>query len=108
MATVYEFVVETLTAPDRGDDPDILDTSGFDTLAQATAYAEQCEEPWRICLRRDTGSDAVGITDRFYAYPFDDGKLPERMESADGMDDGPDIPVRFRHLTFPLDTRHQP
>lgn len=108
MATTYEFVVETLDYYDGcGDNPDIIDCPAFDTMADATAYAETCDEPWRIALRRDTGNDAEGLTERYYAYPDASGRLPERMESADGAEDGPDVPKRFRDMIFPTDTRER-
>lgn len=106
MPTTYEFVVETLD-PYEGCDgnPDILDTCAFDTLKEAHEYALSCEEPWRICLRRDTGNDGEGITERYYAYPDTDGKLPERMESGHEFNDGPDVPKRFHNLRIPFDVR---
>ena len=102
MPTTYEFVVETLDYYDGcGGDPDIIDCPAFDTLPDAKSYAEACEEPWRIALRRDVGNDAEGITERHYAYPDETGRMPERMESASGVDDGPPVPKRFRNLIFP-------
>lgn len=102
MPTTYEFVVEELDFYEGcGDDPDIIDCVGFDTLAEATAYAAQCDNPWRIALRRDTGNDAEGLTSRFYAYPDATGRLPERFESGNGFQDGPDVPKRFQTLTIP-------
>lgn len=97
MTTTYEFVVETLDELD-----DIIDTSGFDTLDEASLCAQQCDEPWRIALRRDTGNDVEGLTERYYAYPDKNGKLPERMETCDGAEDGPNVPKRFRDMTFPV------
>lgn len=100
MPTSYEFVVETLDG--EGDDPDILDTVPFDTLAEARGYAIACDDPWRIALRRDRGNEAEGLIERHYAYPGESGRLPERMESATGFQDGPLVPVRFRNVRIPL------
>lgn len=106
MPVTYEFVVETLDFyVGCGDDPDIIECPEFDTLREAAAYAAACDEPWRIALRRDTGNDLEGVTSRFYAYPDSGGRLPARMESAFGLDDGPDVPARFRSLTIPIDRR---
>lgn len=106
MKTTYEFVVETLDYyEDCGDDPDIIDVSFFPTLKEAENYANTCEEPWRICLCRDTGDEYEGIAERYYAYPDSDGKLQERMESAIGFKDGPETPQRFKRLVIPLDNR---
>ena len=106
MATTYEFVVETLDFyPGCESDPDIIDCPAFDNLDEAIAYASSCEELWRIVLRRDSGNDIEGITDRFYADPDEAGYLPERMETASGFKDGPVVPKRFRALTFPIDAR---
>lgn len=104
METIYEFVVEELDFYEGcGDDPDIIDVNAFDTLKEAAAFAAKCDGPWRIALRRDTGNEAEGLTDRFYAYPDASGKLPETFESATGFQDGPAVPKRFRALTFPID-----
>lgn len=109
MVTVYEFVVETLDYYDGHEpgNPDIIDTSGFDTLPEALAFANQCEEPWRIALRRDVGNDVEGLTDRGYAYPDANGRLPERFETCDGAQDGANVPKRFSDMVFPLDTRER-
>lgn len=100
MPTTYEFVLETVDEHD-----DIIDTSGFDTMKEAHEYALMCDEPWRICLRRDTGNNVEGITDRFYAYPDANGRLPQRMETCDDAGDGPNVPKKYRAMTFPVDTR---
>ena len=106
MPTTYEFVVETLDFyPGCGDDPDIIDTSGWETLEEAHLFAMQCEEPWRIVLRRDTGNDAEGITERYYAYPEADGRLPDIMETGMGFRDGPPVPKRFLGIVFPVFNR---
>lgn len=103
MPTTYEFVVETLDYYEGcGNDPDIIDTSAFDTLAEATDVAMRCDEPWRIALRRDTGNEDEGLTDRWYAYPDHDGRLPELMEDMIGAQNGPPVPARFRALRFPV------
>jgi hypothetical protein len=106
MATVFEFVVETLDYyKGCGSSPDIIDCPAFDTLNNAAEYAKDCEEPWRIALRRDTGNDEEGLMSRFYAYPDAEGRLQDTMESADGAHDGPAVPGRFRKLVFPVDSR---
>lgn len=110
MPTTYEFVVETLDWYEGcGDDPDIIDTSGWSTLIGATGFAlHQCEEPWRISLRRDTGNHDEGLTDRYYAYPDANGYLPDRFESAMGLQDGPRVPQRYASVRFPHDRRPRP
>jgi hypothetical protein len=106
MPTTYEFVVETLDIyAGCGDDPDIIDTSGWETLDAAHRFAQSCDEPWRIVLRRDTGNDAEGITDRYYAYPDGTGTLPAVMETFMGGEDGPAVPQKFLKLKFPIDVR---
>lgn len=96
MTTTYEFVVEELDFyPGCGDDPDIIDTSAFDTMTEARRFmAQPFDNPVRLCLRRDTGNEAEGLTDRFYAYPVN-GRLPDRFESCTGAEDGPPVPSRF-------------
>ena len=99
MGVTYEFVVEQLDrSAGSSSEPDIIDTSAFDTLAEATSFARSCNEPSRIALRRDVGNDLDGLTDRCYAYPDGDGWLPERFETADGLQDGPAVPARFRRV----------
>jgi len=66
MAVTYEWVVEQM------DGEEIVDTSAFDTLAEAMKFAgTDCV----ICLRRDVSEDIDGepwdIKDRQYAYPGD-------------------------------------
>lgn len=106
MPTYYEFVVETLdTYPGCGDDPDIIDTSAFDSLEEAHNFAKLCEESWRIALRRDTGNQDEGLTERYYAYPDDSGQLPQNMETAMGFEDGPKIPSKYIKMKFPVDSK---
>lgn len=97
MATTYEFVVEELYEAD--DEADILDCPAFDTMEEAKAYAETVEGPWRICLRRDTGNNDVGITDRFYAYSSD-SVLSEWMETATDLQDGPKTPKKYLNMDW--------
>lgn len=105
MTTTYEFVVETLDFyTGCGDDPDVMDTWGFDTLAKATAFTTGFKDPWRIALRRDVGDEDEGLTDRAYAYPDADGRLPEYMTYGAG-EEGPRVPVRFLKIILPLDNR---
>lgn len=107
MPVVYEFVVETLDFyEDCGNDPDIIDTNAFQTLRDAYDYTKSCDEPWRICLRRDVGNDLEGLIERHYAYPDMTGQLPEIFESAMGFQDGSDVPVRFRGMVFPVNVLH--
>ncbi len=104
MSTFYEFVVETLEFyTGCGDDPDIIDTSAFETLSEAEKFTKGIEEPWRIALRRDTGDEDEGLTDRWYAYPNENGVLPEFF--SDAASEGPKIPVRFKSVVFPVDRR---
>lgn len=106
MTTSYEFVVETLDFyPGALDDPDIIDCPAFESLEEAASYAASCEEPWRIALRRDRGNDAGGLIERHYAYPDDEGRLPDTMETATGRADGPGVPRRFMSLVIPVDHR---
>lgn len=103
MATTYEFVVETLEFyPGCGDDPEIIDCCFFPSLHEAEDFAKGCEEPWRIALVRDTGDDINGLTSRYYAYPNDEGKLQDVMETCSGAEDGPNTPARFKRLVFPV------
>lgn len=89
MKTTYEWVVEQMEldwTPDD-EDGDIFDTSGFDTLADALAFADTCDRPCVISLRRERGDDCHGSVERGMAY------------SGDAQfDDGADIPQRFRAL----------
>lgn len=98
----YEYVLETLDFYEGcGDNPDIIDTSGYDTLYDAHKVALKCDEPWRIALRRDVGNDLDGITDRAYAYPDASGRLPEYFTYGAG-EEGPRVPNRFRDVIFPV------
>ena len=99
---IYEFVVETLDFYDGCEDnPDIIDTSGYDTLKEAEEIASACDEPWRIALRRDVGDDLEGVVDRAYAYPDANGRLPEYFTYGMG-EEGPRVPNRFRDVIFPI------
>lgn len=104
----YEFVVEMLDYYEGcAGDPDIIDPVPFETLEDAEKFARAFASPdeptpWRICLRRDRGNEAEGLIERHYAYPDEHGKLPERMESGHGFNDGPLVPKRFQDLVFPI------
>lgn len=101
----YEFVLETLDYYEGcGDNPDIIDTSGYPTLFEAHEQALKSDEPWRIALRRDVGDDLEGITDRAYAYPDASGRLPEFFSYGAG-EEGPRVPLRFKQMFFPIDSR---
>jgi hypothetical protein len=103
MATIYEFVAETLDFyPGCGDDPDVVDCCFFPELNEAHEFVRQEDGPWRIALVRDTGNDLDGLTGRFYAYPDSSGFLPERMETCTGAGDGPVVPKKYRRLIFPI------
>lgn len=93
MTVIYEWVLETLSYyKDFGGGPDILDTSGYGTLAEALNAARIADERfWRIALRRDVGNDIEGLTDRLYAYPHADGKLPEYFDDTNVK-----VPERYR------------
>lgn len=98
MPTTYEFVVEQMES--CNDDADIIDTSGFDRMDEAIEFRNQCNEwPTRICLRRDTGNDLEGITERYYAYASN-GVLQDRFESCMGAQDGPPVPKRFLKMDW--------
>lgn len=100
MTTTYEFVVEQIDPLDLGeDDPDIYDTSGFDTMEEARKFKGMIDNPSRICLRRDTGNDVEGLIDRYYAY-VTDSKLQEQFESCVGAADGPMVPKRFLKMDW--------
>lgn len=106
MTVTYEWVVETLDFYDGCyDDPDIIDTSGWNTLEEAYNFALKCEEPWRIALRRDVGNDVDGLTDRSYAYPDENGRLPDRFETMMGAQDGAKIPKKYKDIVVMLDER---
>jgi len=96
MAVRYEYVVEILDFYHGcGEDPDIIDTTPFDTLEAAKDWSDKCQESSRIALRRDEGNDLGGLRDRGYAYYDDSGNLPERFETATGLQDGSYVPKRF-------------
>ena len=102
----YEFVVETLDFyPGCGDDPDILDTVAFDSMEEAHTWALYCEDPWRICLRRDVGNENEGLVGREYAYPKEDGYLRSRFETYSGVYEGTIVPKKYLKIFFPRDSR---
>ena len=106
----YEFTVETLVDYGDGSTPDdIEDVNFFDTLAEAKAFADD-RVAWGeiVCLglRRDEGNDIEGIVARGYAYPDESGKLPERVETAQGLQDEAPVPARFRRMTLPVYALH--
>ncbi len=69
MSVLYEWTVETLDIyPGCGDDPDIIDTSAFESLEDAIKFKAYCEEPSRLVLVRQQGNDIEGLTDRSWAY----------------------------------------
>lgn len=96
MTTTYEFVIEELDFyTGCGDDPDIIDCPAFDTLGEALKYAKSVEGDWRLALRRDTGNDCEGLTERYYAYVGSNGCFQETMETATDAQDGPKTPKKF-------------
>jgi len=90
-----EWLLEELEE-DGSADPDILDTHCFPTLAEARAFAAQCDLPLRFGLVRDRGDDLEGIVDRQWAY-VEDGKLPERFDWGGGEDGGAKVPARYHN-----------
>lgn len=92
--TYYEWIVEQMDPATIGtDDPEIWDTSAFDSLADAQRFAAQCDMPVEIGLTRNVGNDVEGLLDRSWAYAKD-GKLPS-MFSYGGEEDGVAVPQRF-------------
>jgi hypothetical protein len=93
----YEWIVEQMDPETVGtDDPEIMDTSAFDSLAEAKAFAAGCDLPVVIGLTRNVGNDAEGLIDRAWAYPDADGKLPEWFDYGDGALTGAPVPARFQ------------
>ena len=93
--TNYEWIVEQMDPETVGtDDPEISDTSAFDTLAEAKAFAAQCDQPVEIGLTRNVGNDVEGLLDRSWAY-VKDGKLPDVFSYGLGNEDGVAVPQRF-------------
>jgi hypothetical protein len=88
LKVTYEWIVEQMDA-----EGDIYDTSAFDTLPEAQAFAALCDMPCDIGLRRDRGDDLNGIVDRGTAYSGDAR-----------FDDGAEVPQRFRALLDSLPT----
>ena len=78
---VYEWIVEELD-PDNEDE--IVDTQGWDTAAEAVAFAAACDSPTVIGLCRheaelDQGGRPIDEVDRSYAYVID-GELAAEFE----------------------------
>ena len=95
-AIYYEWIVEQMDPTTVGSgDPEVLDTSAFDTLAEAKRFAAQCDEPVVLGLTRNVGDDAEGLIDRAWAYPDAEGKLPEWFDYGDGAQSGAPVPARF-------------
>ena len=88
MPITIEWLVEEVE--DDLPDADIVDTHCLPTLAEARAFAAQCELPVRLGLVRDRGDDLEGLIDRQWAY-VEDGKLPEFF------DGGVLVPARFHN-----------
>ena len=91
MTTSYEWTVELLedaTDPDG----DILDTSAFDTLADALHFMTG-EDNCRLVLVRNVGNDIEGLTARLWAY-VEDGELPDYFEDG-GAETAVRVPAKF-------------
>lgn len=84
--TTYEWVVEEM---DPTDPEEIVDTSGYATLAEAREWASLSDMPTVISLRRDVAEVDPGcepdLVDRQYAYP-----------GATEFEGGAAIPKRFQ------------
>jgi hypothetical protein len=92
MTVTIEWLVEQLE--DSSADADIIDTSVFDTLEEARAFAVHCELPTRLGLVRDRGNDLEGIVDRQWAYVVA-GALPERFDWGGDEEGGALVPARY-------------
>lgn len=91
---IYEWTVETLDFYPDCDDPDIIDTSAFDTLSDALRFHRETDEPSRIVLVRNVGNDVEGLTDRAWAYVVN-GKMNEFFELGGGEESNIRVPLRF-------------
>jgi hypothetical protein len=90
-----EWLLEELSEEEtETNDPDILDTHCFPTLAELRAFQEQCSTPTRVGLVRDRGNDLDGLQDRAWAY-VRYGYLPQTFTYGAGEDAGLIVPVRF-------------
>jgi hypothetical protein len=92
MAVWYEWVVEEYDT----DSGDIADTLAWATAADAIQAMQREPEQGhalRLCLTRQTGDDAAGMTGRSWAYvDMSTMKLPDRAEDGDA--DG-EVPARY-------------
>lgn len=88
----YQWVAEE-TDPGVGD---IENVTLFDTRAEAEATTSITGLPVVVALLRIEGNQTDGEIRRYYAYPLDDGSMPERFSSTHREFDGPEVPTRFR------------
>ena len=92
--TYYEWIVEQMDPETFGTaDPEIYDTSAFDSLAEAKAFAAQCDLPVELGLTRNIGNEVEGLLDRSWAY-VKDGKLADHFGYGLG-EIGAAVPARF-------------
>ena len=88
METIYEWDIETVD--EHGD---IQDHHHHDTLFSLLTTLRRWEstdgERYEVVLVRDVGSDAKGIVDRQWRYPFDlSSRLPNEGYKFDDLDGG--------------------
>lgn len=93
--TYYEWIVEQMDPATVGTgDPEIMDTSAFDSLAEAKAFAAQYDgDPVELGLTRNVGNEVEGLLDRSWAY-VKDGKLADHFDYGLG-EIGASVPARF-------------
>lgn len=98
----YEWDIETVSADEH---EDVLDHNFRDRLRDfggeemTLAMNFDGEEPGtftRLVLVRTEGNEVEGITDRFWAYVTEDGKLPEYFQDATEHVTGIRVPKRLR------------
>jgi hypothetical protein len=100
----YEWIVEFLEDDDlTNDDPDIYDTSAFDSYAEAAHASEHFSTTslHRIGLTRNTGNDVEGLTDRAWSYIDPDTRQLADEFNYGGDEHGLDmsghkVPKRFQ------------
>lgn len=81
---IYEWCIETLD-----ENEDVIDNSFWDELPK-----EPLEENQQLCLVRNEGNEADGLTDRLWAY-VENGKLPEYFTDANGCVVSIKVPQKY-------------
>jgi len=84
MATVYEWVVETVDS-----DGDIIDSNFNEKLSELDP-----DDLSHLALVRNQGNEPEGLTDRLWAY-VTNGILPEVFSDSSGTPTTYKVPKRF-------------